>query len=92
VSLRNTNLQFYVARAAQARAEGEAATLAHVRERCRRSEAAWAELAERATRSEKLKAAEASRKADSPPQVRYENEVQDHGPSGPEDPQRRGQD
>jgi hypothetical protein len=60
----NTNLDFYLARAAQARAEGQAATLTHVRERCQRSEAAWQALADRAERSEQLKAAEARRKAE----------------------------
>jgi hypothetical protein len=64
MSTRNTNLDFYLARAAQAREEGEAATLEHVRERCRRSEAAWQALADRAQRSEQLKAAEAARKAE----------------------------
>ena len=62
-SHRNSNLDFYLARIAQARADGEAATLEHVRERCRRSEAAWQALADRAERSEKMKAAEAERKA-----------------------------
>ena len=63
----NTNLQFYLARAAQARADADSATLDHVRERCRRSEAAWNSLADRAARTikmrddhEKLKAAEAA--------------------------------
>ncbi len=65
MSTRNTNLEFYLARAAQAREEAEAATLDHVRERCRRSEAAWQQLADRAERSEQLKAAEAIRKAES---------------------------
>jgi hypothetical protein len=51
----STNLQFYLARAEQARAEADSATLAHVRERCRRSEAAWTELAERAARSEAMR-------------------------------------
>lgn len=60
---RTSNLQFFLARAAQARAEGEAATLEHVRERCRRSEAAWTALADRAQRSEDLKVAEALRKS-----------------------------
>jgi len=63
VTVRNTNLEFSLARADQARAEAEAATLDHVRERCRRSEAAWQALADRAERSEKLKEAEAERKA-----------------------------
>ncbi|HEX6741364.1 MAG TPA: hypothetical protein VF079_06170 [Sphingomicrobium sp.] len=61
---RGSNLQFFLARAAQAREEAEAATLDHVRERCRRSEAAWTALADRAERSEQLKAAEAVRKAE----------------------------
>lgn len=63
-SARNTSREFYVARAAQARAEAEASTLAHVRERCLRSEAAWTAMAERAERSEKLKAQDALRKAE----------------------------
>ena len=62
-SVRSSNLDFFLARAAQARAEGEEATLDHVRERCLRSEAAWTALADRAERSEQLKAAEAERKA-----------------------------
>ena len=60
----NSNLDFFLARAAQARAEAEAATLAHVRERCRRSEAAWTALANRAERSEQMRAIEARRKAE----------------------------
>lgn len=59
---RSSTLSFYLARAEQARADGEAATLEHVRERCQRSEAAWTALADRAQRSEDLKAAEAIRK------------------------------
>jgi hypothetical protein len=62
----STDLEFYLARAAQAREEAEAATLDHVRERCRRSEAAWNVLAERVARTirmrtehEKMKAQEA---------------------------------
>jgi len=64
VSTRNTNLEFYLARAEQAREEAAAATLEHVRERCRRSEAAWTELADRAQRSERMREAEALRKAE----------------------------
>jgi hypothetical protein len=62
--IRSSNLQFFLARAAQAHAEGEAATLEHVRERCRRSEAAWTALADRAERSEQLREAEVRRKAE----------------------------
>jgi hypothetical protein len=62
--IRSSNLQFFRARAAQARDEAEAATLDHVKDRCRRSEAAWTALADRAERSEQLRAAEAVRKAE----------------------------
>jgi hypothetical protein len=62
----NSNtLQFYLDRAEQARVDAEAATLSNVRERCRRSELAWNQLAERVAATEKkrlqqlmLKAAE----------------------------------
>ena len=57
-------LEFYRSRADQARADGDAATLDNVRERCRRSEAAWTALADRAARSEQLREAEAMRKAE----------------------------
>jgi hypothetical protein len=61
---RSSNLQFFQARANQARAEAEAATLVHVRERCERSGAAWQALADRAERGEKLREAELLRKAE----------------------------
>ena len=64
----STQLQFYLARVEQARAEAEAATLAHVRERCLRSEAAWMQLADRAARTEETRANEARRKAEIPPE------------------------
>ena len=60
----SSNVNFYLARVEQARAEAEAATLDHVRERCRRSEAAWTALADRAMRSERMRVEEAKRKAD----------------------------
>ena len=63
--IRSSNLQFFLARADQARAEAEAATLDHVRERCRRSEAAWTALADKAQRSEQLREQDAKRKAES---------------------------
>jgi hypothetical protein len=62
--IRGSNLHFFLARAAAAREEAEAATLDHVRERCRRSEAAWQALADKAERSEKMRIAEAERKAE----------------------------
>jgi len=61
--IRGTSLQFFLARAEQARVEGEAATLEHVRERCQRSAAAWMALADKARRSERLREEEAERKA-----------------------------
>jgi hypothetical protein len=63
---RSSNLEFFRARAAEASAQAEAATLDHVRERCRRSEAAWSALADRAERSEQLRIAEHLRKAAGP--------------------------
>ena len=65
--MRNTNLDFLRAQAEKARADGEAATLDNVRERFRRSEAAWTHLVDRAERSEQFKPAETIRKADEPP-------------------------
>lgn len=62
--IRSTNLTFFLARAAQARAEAEEAVLDHVRERCRRSQAAWEALAHKAERSERMREEEAQRKAD----------------------------
>lgn len=61
--IRTSNLDFFLARAEQARTEADAATLEHVRERCLRSEAAWSALADKARRSERLRAEEAVRKA-----------------------------
>ena len=63
VVTRSSNLTFFLARAEQARAEGEQATLDHVRERCQRSEAAWTALADKARRSERLREEEVLRKA-----------------------------
>ena len=50
-----TDRETYLARAAQARAEADAAPLDNVRERCLRSEAAWAEMAARAKRTEEMR-------------------------------------
>ena len=48
-----TTLQFYRDRAEQAGNDAEAATLSHVRDRCRRAQAAWTLLAEKAALAEK---------------------------------------
>jgi hypothetical protein len=47
--------EFYLARAAEARADADAATLDNVRDRCLRSEAAWSEMAARAERGERMR-------------------------------------
>jgi len=52
----NSNtLQFYLDRADEARKQAEAATLSHVRDRCRRSAAAWTQLADRVAATEKMR-------------------------------------
>ena len=47
---------FYLARAAECAADAEAALLDNVRDRCRRSEAAWRAMADRLSRSEDMRA------------------------------------
>ena len=48
--------EFYLARAAEARAVANAATLHNVRDRWLRSEASWAEMAARSERTDKMRA------------------------------------
>ncbi len=55
--------EFYLARAAEAKRDAEAATLANVRDRCLRSEAAWRSMADRAERTEKMRAKSEADKA-----------------------------
>ena len=63
----NSNtLQFYLDRAEQAREAAEAATLSNVKDRCRRSEAAWTQLAERAALTEKKRLQQAMLKDATP--------------------------
>lgn len=50
-----TNEETYLARAEEAGNDAQAATLANVRERCLRSQAAWAGMATRAGRTEKMR-------------------------------------
>lgn len=47
---------FFLARAADARREADAATLSNVRDRCLRAAAAWDHMADRAGRTEKQRA------------------------------------
>lgn len=66
----NSNtLQFYLDRAQEARKQAEAATLSHVRDRCRRSEAAWTQLAERAAATEALRLKQFMMKAAGLPKI-----------------------
>lgn len=51
----SSNQDFYLARAAEARADAEAATLDNVRDRCLRSEAAWTQMADRVERGERMR-------------------------------------
>jgi excinuclease UvrABC helicase subunit UvrB len=53
----------FAARAADARADADAATLDNVRERCLRAEAAWIAMADRAARNEAMRATLLAKKA-----------------------------
>jgi hypothetical protein len=52
----STQSEFYLARAAEARASASAATLDNVRDRWLRSEATWTEMAARSERGDKRRA------------------------------------
>jgi hypothetical protein len=78
--VRSSNLQFFLARAEQARVEAEAATLDLVRERCRRSEAAWSALAEKAQRGERLRIEDQKRKAAEAASSSNEDNIQENPP------------
>jgi hypothetical protein len=54
---------FYIARATEARADAERATLDNVRERCLRAAAAWDAMAARAHRTETMRAKQEAAKA-----------------------------
>jgi hypothetical protein len=54
---------FYLTRAAEARADAERATLGNVRERCLRAAAAWDAMAARAHRTDTLRARQEAAKA-----------------------------
>jgi hypothetical protein len=58
-----TNQQIYLARAAEARAEADVASLTNVRDRCLRAEAAWLGMAARAERTDRLRAQHDAEKA-----------------------------
>lgn len=75
--IRSSNLEFFRARAAQCHAEAEEATLEHVRERCRRSEAAWSALADKAQRGERLRIEDQKRKAAEAASISNEDDIQE---------------
>ena len=50
-----TDKETFLARAAEAQAQADAATLDNVRDRCLRSAAAWSEMAQRAERTERMR-------------------------------------
>lgn len=58
-----THLEFYLERAAQARAEAESTTLKNVRDRCLRSAEAWNEMAVRVQTVERLRSENETAKA-----------------------------
>jgi hypothetical protein len=55
--------EFYMARADECAREAENATLANVRDRCQRSEAAWRSMADRLIRGEVMRETLAAEKA-----------------------------
>ena len=59
----STESELCRARAAQCRADADAATLDNVRDRCLRAEAAWAAMAERSERTDHLRASREAAKA-----------------------------
>lgn len=58
-----TDRETYLARAAEARADADAANLDNVRDRCLRSAEAWNAMATRAERTEKMRATLQAHKA-----------------------------
>ncbi len=59
----SAQLDFYRARAAEARADAEAASLENVRQRCLRAAAAWEDMADRAARTDRMRARQDAEKA-----------------------------
>ena len=57
-----SNLDFYLARAAEARADADNASLDNVRDRCLRAAAAWDAMAQRAHRGDTFRAKLAAEK------------------------------
>ena len=60
----STTSEYYLARADENARDAENATLDNVRDRCRRSEAAWRLMADRVVRGEAMRITLAAEKAD----------------------------
>lgn len=60
----DANHEYCLARAEAERLAGDAATLANVRDRCRRSEAAWRAMAERGERTRQMREAREQEKVE----------------------------
>jgi hypothetical protein len=60
--VRQKDRETFLARAEQARADADAATLENVRERCLRSEIAWREMAARVERTDAMRASKLAEK------------------------------
>ena len=60
--VRQKDRETFLARADQARADADAATLENVRERCLRSEIAWREMAARVERTDAMRASKLAEK------------------------------
>lgn len=58
-----TTREFYAIRAAEARADADAAVLANVRDRCLRAAAAWEVMAQRASQTDHMRAETEAKKA-----------------------------
>lgn len=58
-----TDKDTYLARAAEAQRDADAAELQNVRDRCLRSAAAWTEMADRAERTQQMRATLEAEKA-----------------------------
>lgn len=58
-----SNLDFYLARAAECRQDADAATLANVREKCLGAANAWDNMAARSRKTETFRAKHAAEKA-----------------------------
>lgn len=73
--IRHRDLDTYLARAEDARAQANATTLVNVRERCLRAEVAWREMAARVQHAEKMRATLLAAKVAHDPGQHKETEV-----------------